>query len=108
MSGLLDSFMSAVKANPSGIAIVEPGGQYTFAEVADDVERICATLRQRANGDAVGILLPNSEKYVAALLGIWKAGKTAVPLNHLLPDFELAFIIQNSELSTLIAAKSTT
>src|SRR5204862_5166614 len=51
------------------------------------------------------ILLLNSQKYVTTLLGIWKAGKTAVPLNYLLPPQELAFIIKDSGMSALVTSQ---
>jgi long-chain acyl-CoA synthetase len=40
------------------------------------------------------------------MLGIWKAGKTAVPLNYHLPDAELAFIIKNSGMSGLVSSQA--
>ena len=59
-----------------------------------------------SKGDVVGILLPNCEKHIATLLGIWKAGKTAVLLNHRLTWEELSYLIEDSRPSTLIAAQS--
>jgi fatty-acyl-CoA synthase len=53
----------------------------------------------------VGILLLNSQSYVATLLGIWKAGKTAVPLNYLLPPQELGYIIKDSGMSALVTSQ---
>ncbi len=39
------------------------------------------------------------------MLAIWRAGKTAVPLNYLLPPHDLGFILQDSGMSGLIASK---
>ena len=60
---------------------------------------------RRLPGDTVGILLLNSQKYVTTLLGVWKAGKTPVPLNYLLPPQELAYIIKDSGMSALITSQ---
>ena len=62
-------------------------------------------LREKVAGDTVGILLLNSQKYVTTLLGVWKAGKTPVPLNYLLPPQELAYIIKDSGMSALITSQ---
>src|SRR6185369_5681071 len=78
---------------------------WTFGELADESDAIAAMLRERVAGDTVGILLLNSEKYVTTLLGVWKAGKTPVPLNYLLPPQELAYIIKDSGMSALITSQ---
>src|SRR5262245_48473443 len=105
MSWLPEIFDRAAAASKTALAVVEDGKGCTFQELADEVERIAAFLRERVPGDVVGILLLNSQKYVSALLGIWKAGKTAVPLNYLLPPQELAFIIRDSGMSALISSQ---
>ena len=39
------------------------------------------------------------------MLASWKAGKTVVPLNYLLPPQDLGFILKDSGMSGLIASK---
>src|SRR5262245_12349981 len=89
----------------SNIAVVEDTNRYTFGELANHVNRIASVLTERVRGDAVGVLLLNSQKYVATMLAIWKAGKTAVPLNYLLPPAELAFIIKDSGMAGLVSSQ---
>src|SRR5262249_47216371 len=79
--------------------------RWTFAELADEVNRTAAYIKERVNGDAVGILLLNSQKYIVTMLAIWKAGKTAVPLNYLLPPAELGFIIRDSGMSAVVSSQ---
>ena len=86
-------------------ALVEEDRSWTFGELADESEAIAAMLREKVAGDTVGVLLLNSQKYVTTLLGVWKAGKTPVPLNYLLPPQELAFIIKDSGMSALITSQ---
>jgi long-chain acyl-CoA synthetase len=95
----------AVEANRSRVALVEEDKKWTFGELAAEVDSIAQTLREKVPGDTVGILLLNSERYVATLLAVWKAGKTAVPLNYLLPPQELAFIIRDSGMSALVSSQ---
>jgi len=105
MTWLPDAFDAAAKANGSRTALVEEDRQWTFGELAEESDNIAAMLREKVAGDAVGILLLNSQKYVTTLLGVWKAGKTPVPLNYLLPPQELAYIIKDSGMSALITSQ---
>src|SRR5437660_1383490 len=106
MRFLPEAFDRAAELNASRVALVEESNQWTFAELADQSDRIAAALTERVKGDTVGILLLNSQKYIAALLAVWKAGKTAVPLNYLLPPADLGFIIKDSGMSGLISSQS--
>src|SRR5688572_16254507 len=105
MPWLPELFDKAVAANRSLVALVEEANQWTFVELADEIDRTAAMLREKVKGDTVGILLLNSQKYVTTLLAVWKAGKTPVPLNYLLPPQELAFIIKDSGMSALITSQ---
>ena len=87
------------------MALVEEDRKWTFGELAAEVDSIARMLRERVPGDTVGILLLNSERYVATILAVWKAGKTAVPLNYLLPPQELAFIIRDSGMSAIVSSQ---
>src|SRR5678816_4483036 len=105
MSRLPEVFDKAAGRNNSLTALIEEDRKWTFGELAAEVDAVAAMLREKVPGDTVGILLLNSQLYVAALLGIWKAGKTAVPLNYLLPPQELAYIIKDSGMSALVSSQ---
>jgi long-chain acyl-CoA synthetase len=104
-SWIPEAFDLAVEANRSRVALVEEDKKWSFGELASDVDSIARMLREKVSGDTVGILLLNSERYVATLLAVWKAGKTAVPLNYLLPPQELAFIIRDSGMSAIVSSQ---
>src|SRR5262245_53920791 len=105
MAYLPELFERAAKSNASNIAVVEEANRWTFAQLSDEVDRIATNLKERVKGDVVGVLLLNSQRYVATMLAIWKAGKTAVPLNYLLPPAELGFIIKDSGMSCLVSSQ---
>src|SRR5215831_506709 len=105
MAYLPEVFDLAAKSYGSSDAVVEEKNRWTFAELANDVNRITAALKERVKGDTIGVLLLNSQKYVATMLAIWKAGKTAVPLNYLLPPAELGFIVKDSGMSALVSSQ---
>src|SRR5262245_52293563 len=105
MAYLPELFERAAQSRPSDIAVIEDTNRWTFEELSREVTRMAGVLKERIKGDAVGVLLLNSQKYVAAMLAIWKAGKTAVPLNYLLPPAELGFIIKDSGMSCLVSSQ---
>ncbi len=105
MAWLTEVFDKAAKEYSSRIALVEEGRKWTFAELAAEVDRAAAVIRERVPGDTIGLLLLNSHKYVTTLIGAWKAGKSVVPLNYLLPPQELAFIIKDSGMSALVSSQ---
>lgn len=105
MAYLPEVFERAALANRSRAALIEESKKWTFAELSGEANRIAATIRENVKGDTVGVLLLNSQKYIATMLGIWKAGKTAVPLNYLLPPADLGFIIKDSGMSGLVSSQ---
>src|SRR5438132_12355817 len=105
MSYLPQIFDRAVADNSSRLAVVEDNNRWTFAELSDEVDRVAALLKETVPDDTVGVLLLNSQKYIVTMLGIWKAGKIAVPLNYLLPPAELGFIIKDSGMSGLVSSQ---
>jgi long-chain acyl-CoA synthetase len=105
MAYLSELFERAVQESRSRLALVEESKRWTFGELSDDVNRTAAVIREKVRGDTVGILLLNSQKYVTTLLAVWKAGKTAVPLNYLLPPQDIGFIIRDSGMSALVSSQ---
>ena len=74
MAYLPEVFERAVAAHSSSVAVIHENDRWTFTELADEVNQIAAVLKERVKGDTVGVLLLNSQKYLATMLGIWKAG----------------------------------
>jgi long-chain acyl-CoA synthetase len=105
MTWLPLAFDKAAQANRSRTALIDEDRSWTFGELAEESDAIATLLREKVAGDTVGVLLLNSPQYVTTLLGVWKAGKTPVPLNYLLPPQELAYIIKDSGMSALITSQ---
>jgi long-chain acyl-CoA synthetase len=53
----------------------------------------------------VGLMLPTSGAFPAALLGAWLARRTTVPLNYLLGPPEMAHIVADSGLDTVVTSR---
>lgn len=55
-------------------------------------------------GDHVGILMPNCMAYVEVLLGAALLGAVAVPLNARYRAHELAYVVENADISVLLTS----
>jgi long-chain acyl-CoA synthetase len=92
-------------AHPERPALLADGQTATHAELASRADAVAALLRERAvgRGDRVATLLPNGVPAVAALLGIWRVGAIAVPLNVLLARPEIETRLELAQVSVLLA-----
>ncbi len=53
----------------------------------------------------VGLLIPTSGIFAAASYGIWSTGRTAVPMNYLLDEATLNYIIEDCGCDLIIASR---
>jgi acyl-CoA synthetase (AMP-forming)/AMP-acid ligase II len=94
----------AAGTRPGTLAIhVDGEPPLTYAELLEQAQRVAAALRVR-HPDArhVGLLLPNSSRWLAALYGAAIAGRTAVLLNPRLTVEELLYQIGQSDTEVLV------
>jgi long-chain acyl-CoA synthetase len=80
--------------------------QFTYQEFEAAVARIAGMLWANGvrKGDVVSLLLPNSVEYVIAYFACWHIGALAGPINSLLKEQEIAYVISNSESKLLLVA----
>ena len=106
MAFLSERFDRSADEHSDRVALVDEVGQsWTYGRLADEVNRLAGRIREEVPGDIAGVLLLNSQRYIVSVLALWKAGKTVVPLNYLLPLADLGFILKDSGMSGLIASK---
>ena len=82
----------------------EPDGrQFTYSEFDFAVNRAASLLVSHGigKGDVVSLLMPNSVEYIIAYFACWKLGAVAGPVNSLLKETEIAFVLSNSETRAL-------
>lgn len=66
--------------------------------IADQVDAKTAKLR-------VGMLIPTSGIFAVAAYGVWIGGRTAVPMNYLLDEKTMNFVIEDSGCDLIIASR---
>ncbi|HEX6279253.1 MAG TPA: long-chain fatty acid--CoA ligase [Pyrinomonadaceae bacterium] len=84
------------------------GREWTYAEFDAALNRTANMLVSQGigKGDVVSLLLPNSPEYVAAYFACWKIGALAGPVNSLLKQEEVEWIVRNSEAKLMLVAAS--
>ena len=82
------------------------GRQFTYREFVVVVSRVAGMLAAHGvgKGDVVSLLLPNSVEYVIAYFACWHLGALAGPINSLLKEQEIAYVMSNSESKVLLEA----
>jgi benzoate-CoA ligase family protein len=85
-------------------ALSGPAGERTFAEVAEEANRVGNALRALGlrPGDRVALLLPDLPEWPACFFGTLKAGGIALGINTLLTPTEHAYMLADGEARVLI------
>jgi amino acid adenylation domain-containing protein len=76
----------------------------TGLEVRDLARRIAAAVRARGVGvgDRVAILLPRGARLLPAILGIWSAGASYVPMDPIYPAQRLAMMLADAGAAAIL------
>ncbi len=94
---------SRVAEHGERLAIVDPGGHWTFAAVDDAATRLAGALPIEP-GDRVAIICRPGHDAVVATLAVWHAGGVAVPLHPPHPDAELGYVVADSGAAVVVAS----
>ena len=99
-----EHFRETAKKFAGRSAIADPHQPLSYAELDTLSDRIASGLIARGvhPGDHVGLYGINSAVFVAFYIGIQKAAATVVPINLLLNPEEVAYILNDAEVKTLV------
>ncbi len=83
-------------------------GDLTGAGVRDLADAVTAALRAHGVGigDRVAILLPRGARLLPAILGVWSAGASYVPMDPVYPDQRLATMLADSGAAAIVIDSS--
>jgi len=89
---------------PDALAVVSDSGTLTYRQLSQQSNHVAHGLRRRGvqPGSLIGLLLERSIEMVVGMLGILKAGAAYVPLDPEYPEERLAFMVRDSQLSTVV------
>ena len=103
ISALLDTRVAQTPQKPFLFSEAD-GRRFTYAEFREAVDRAARMLSERGivKGDVVSLLMPNSAEYIIGYFACWKLGALAGPVNSLLKEHEIEFVMNNSEAKALL------
>lgn len=101
----LSTFRDAVLADRDAPCIHFRDRTLTFGDVDRDSDALAEALVTGGlePGDRVALYLQNDPQFVVAQLATWKAGGVTVPVNPMLKEEELAYVLEDSGASVLVA-----
>lgn len=103
-----EQFEAQVERTPDSVAVLSGEEQMTYRQLNARANRLAAHLRRSGVGpeSLVGIVAKRSPDMVVALLGILKAGGAYMPLDPAYPEQRLAFMLEDSAASVVLAHRS--
>lgn len=106
---LVQAFETQVEKTPYATALFFTENAYTYSELNAWSNQLARYLIQKGIKPAarVGLYLHRSYDTVAAILAILKAGATYVPLDPDYPLQRLEFMVQDADLTAIIASSET-
>src|SRR3954462_9484309 len=99
---LIDPLFTHAAATPNEIAVIDDRGQYTYAQLATMAAGMARVVASQTSLPSVGLLLPAGSGFVASFYGTLLAGKSAVLINYLLGDKEIAHVIADSGIDIVL------
>jgi long-chain acyl-CoA synthetase len=99
---LFEPLFAHARLTPRALAIVDDRGPHTFEQVAAMASGLGAYLSAATSQPRVGLLLPAGVGFVASFYGTLLAGKGVVPINFLLGEREIAHILADSGIDTIV------
>src|SRR5262249_36487239 len=99
---LFESLFKHAKDQPQALAITDDHGQTTYQQLAAMSAGLGLYLAAQTEQPRVGLLIPPSAGFAASFFGTLLAGKGVVPINYLLGDKEIAHVIADSGVDTVV------
>ncbi|MCS6883879.1 MAG: amino acid adenylation domain-containing protein [Acidobacteriota bacterium] len=101
-TGVLERFENQVKLWPDAIAIETSRGERLSYERLDrQANSIARKINEQRAGRRVAVCAERSPQLIAALLGIWKSGRSYVPIDPDYPQERINYILRNAEVDTV-------
>ena len=104
---LADAVAAHARLTPNKLGARDSQRRLTYAQWHDRATRLAAGLcgLGLTKGDRVGIVAYNCLAWMEMYVGLARAGLVAVPLNFRLTGPEMAYILDNAEVSAVIAGE---
>ncbi len=91
-------------ASPLSVAIIDDRRSYRGLEILVAAMNLAAALQSKCQSPTLGVMLPTGGGFPIVALAGWFLGKTVVPLNYLLKQEELQYVIDDCGTDTVVTA----
>lgn len=100
-----EAFDSQAKLHPQRLAVICDNHSLNYSDLQEISFRISATILNAGVeiGSLVGLMLPRSELFIAAVLGILRAGSCVVPLDPHYPIERIRRMVEHAPIELLIS-----
>lgn len=98
---LYDNLVTSAKRYPEKVALYYYGGQYTYAQLLDQVETLAGYLENILNvkrEDKILLFMQNSPQFVISYYAILRLRAVVVPINPMNTTEELSFYVKDCEI----------
>jgi long-chain acyl-CoA synthetase len=102
---LVNELLGAARQAPDKAAVSDGRRTLTYRRMARLALVLRDVVEQKTNCPRVGMMLPASTAFPPALFGVLWAHRTAVPLNFLLHADELARVVADADIDTIITVR---
>ncbi|MFF7486506.1 amino acid adenylation domain-containing protein [Streptomyces luteogriseus] len=105
---VVDRFDRAADRDPRRMALVAHGSTMTFAELRDRSRAVAGVLAARGIGPetTVGLAIPRSLDWIAALFAVLRVGAAYVPLELDHPDERIAAIVDDARPDVILTVSA--
>ena len=90
--------------SPMQVAVIDDQRTWRYADLVGGALHLAEKLESTTGRANIGILLPTGGSFPMALIATWLLGRTAVPINYLQNASDRQYIIDDSEVDTVITA----
>lgn len=98
-------FEKKVKQNPLNKALIYQDVEYTYSELNERANKYAKYLKEKyeiRKGDIIVLVLDRNEHIITTILSMLKLGAIYVPLDPLLPDSRLEYVVKDTHSKLII------
>lgn len=99
---LLRTIQRQIFLRPTRIAIIDDQRSWRAYELQIVAWHLAREVKRVSTSERIGIMLPTSGLFPAAVMAGWILGRTIVPLNYLLSKSDLDYVCKDAELDACI------
>jgi long-chain acyl-CoA synthetase len=92
-------------SNPVAVSVVDDSRTYKRVDLLVGAMHVAAAVKAKSATATLGVMIPTSGAFPMAALAGWMLGKTVVPLNFLLKQEELQYVVDDCGTDTIVTSR---